>query len=183
MNEGVKFVAAMLEAEERFAELCEHFGSAENKGTSGSSSTSRVACKRWWTNHGRRTATRTLCRRKHPRWGPRKLLVVVRRQHPEAERPAASTVGTILKKYGLVGRLRRVRRSGAYKDRLGPYDAANRVWCAEQHVLVRSGTLQGQLPGRRRALQPADRQRWLQSLPAHVQGAAEHHLRAGGAVA
>ena len=70
-------------------------------------------------------------RKKHPRWGPRKLLVVVQRQHPRVELPAASTVGAFLKKQGLVDRVRRVRRSDPYKDRLGPYDAPNRVWCAD----------------------------------------------------
>jgi hypothetical protein len=70
-------------------------------------------------------------RRKHPRWGPKKLLVIVKRQHPRVELPAASTVGAIFKKHGLIGRQKRVRRSDPYKDRLGPYDAANRVWCAD----------------------------------------------------
>jgi transposase InsO family protein len=58
------------------------------------------------------------------------LLVVVRRQHPEAELPAASAVGTILKKYGWL-----VDCAGCVEaplqGRLAPYDAANRVWCAD----------------------------------------------------
>jgi putative transposase len=70
-------------------------------------------------------------RKKHSLWGPRKLLVVVRRQHPRVALPSASTVGAIFKKRGLVGKPRRVRRSDPYKDRLGPYDAPNRVWCAD----------------------------------------------------
>lgn len=58
-------------------------------------------------------------------------LVVVRRQHPRVALPSASTVGAIFKKRGLVGKRRRVRRSDPYKDRLGPYDGPNRVWCAD----------------------------------------------------
>jgi putative transposase len=60
-----------------------------------------------------------------------KQLVVVKRHHPRVVLPAASTVGQILKKQGLIGRPRRVRRSEPYGERPGPYDAPNRVWCVD----------------------------------------------------
>jgi transposase InsO family protein len=41
-------------------------------------------------------------RRKHPTWGPRKLLQVLGRQQPELSLPAASTAGDLLKRAGLV---------------------------------------------------------------------------------
>ncbi|HEY8942845.1 MAG TPA: hypothetical protein VIM73_01230 [Polyangiaceae bacterium] len=63
MNERVKFVAAMLAAEETFGEISER---------------SEVV------------QLPVAARKKHPRWGPRKLLVVVQRQHPRVELPAAS---------------------------------------------------------------------------------------------
>ena len=46
------------------------------------------------------------------------LLAVVKRHHPQLVLPAASTVEAILKKQGLIGRRRRVRRSAPYGDRL-----------------------------------------------------------------
>ncbi len=49
-------------------------------------------------------------RRKHPRWGPRKLLKVLRKQRPEWPWPAASTAGDIFKRHGLVKTRRRRRR-------------------------------------------------------------------------
>ena len=39
-------------------------------------------------------------RKKHPRWGPRKLLVIVPRLYPRGELPAATTVGAMLKEAG-----------------------------------------------------------------------------------
>ena len=142
MNERVRFVAAMLEAEESFGELCERFGISRKQGYKwkeryeAGGVESLVDRSRAPHSHPHAVSpevTQLLlaARKKHPRWGPRKLLVIVQRQHPRVELPAASTVGAILKKRGLVGRVRRVRRSDPYKDRLGPYDAPNRVWCAD----------------------------------------------------
>lgn len=142
MNERVKFVAAMLEAEETFSNLCERFGISRKQGykwkqryeaggVEGLVDRSRAPHSH---PHGVSSDVVELlvtARKKHPLWGPRKLLVVVRRQHPRITLPAASTVGAIFKRRGLVGKPRRVRRSDPYKDRLGPYDGANRVWCAD----------------------------------------------------
>jgi transposase InsO family protein len=48
------------------------------------------------------------CRRKHPTWGPRKVLVVLSAKRPELVFPAASTAGALLSREGLVhGRQRR----------------------------------------------------------------------------
>ena len=38
-------------------------------------------------------------RRRHPRWGPRKVRVVLKRQRPRATLPAASRIGDILKRF------------------------------------------------------------------------------------
>lgn len=49
-------------------------------------------------------------RRKHPRWGPRKLLAYLRPRKPEWTLPAASTVGDLLRREGLVAPRRRRRQ-------------------------------------------------------------------------
>ena len=41
-------------------------------------------------------------RRGHMRWGPRKLKAVLERRHPRARWPAASTIGALLKREGVV---------------------------------------------------------------------------------
>ena len=45
-------------------------------------------------------------RRRHPRWGPRKLLAVAVRHDPDAAWPARSTIATWLKARGLITRFR-----------------------------------------------------------------------------
>lgn len=49
-------------------------------------------------------------RQAHPRWGPRKLLDYLQPRHPEVALPAASTVGDLLKREGLVPNRRKKRR-------------------------------------------------------------------------
>jgi transposase len=48
-------------------------------------------------------------RRKHPEWGPRKLLDWLQPRHPALELPAASTAGDLLARRGLVKKRRRRR--------------------------------------------------------------------------
>lgn len=49
-------------------------------------------------------------REAHPRWGPKKLLAVLKKAEPELAWPVTSTVGAILKRHGLIeGRERRYR--------------------------------------------------------------------------
>ena len=53
-------------------------------------------------------------RRERPSWGPRKIIAKLTARQPEADWPAASTAGEILKRAGLVcaRRLRRRARRG-----------------------------------------------------------------------
>jgi transposase len=142
MNERVKFVSAMLEAEESFLELCERFGISRKQGYKWKERYERggveslVNRSRAPHSHPRAVSSEiaelvVAARRKHPTWGPRKLLVLLGRHHPRLQLPAASTVGAILRKRGLVGRRKRVRRSDPYASRLSSYDGSNRVWCAD----------------------------------------------------
>lgn len=142
MNERVKFVAAMLEAEETFGELCERFGISRKQGYKWKERyeeggvAALVDRSRAPHSHPHAVSAEVVqllvtARKKHPRWGPRKLLVVVRRHHPRVGLPSSSTVGAIFKKLGMIGPRKRVRRSDPYKERLGPYDGPNRIWCAD----------------------------------------------------
>jgi putative transposase len=177
MNERVKFVAAMLEAEESFSDLCACFGISRKQGYKWKQRyelggvAALVDGSRAPHSHPHASSEvvqlLVAARKKHPLW-VHESLVVVRRQHPRVTLRSASTVGASFKKRGLAGKPRRVRRSDPYKDRLGPYDGPNRVWCAHFKGNCRPW----------RALQPAHDQRWLYSLPADVQGASEHDLRA-----
>jgi transposase InsO family protein len=88
-------------------------------------------------------------RAEHPTWGPRKLLVALARRMRDlgedpAELPAASTVGQMLKRAGLVVPRRRRHRSTWAPP--GPATAPrpagvgpNRLWCADFKGWFRTG--------------------------------------------
>ena len=142
MNERLRFIASYLEAGEPFSCLCERFGVSrktgykwvdrfESDGVTGLEEHSRAPL-----SHPQAVADEVVekilrVRKKHPRWGPRKLRVVLQRHHPQLALPVASTIGEILRRNGLNRKRRRIRRSSPYGDRLGQYDSPNAVWCAD----------------------------------------------------
>ena len=81
-------------------------------------------------------------RRAHPTWGPRKLRAYLRRHRSHQVWPAASTIGDLLRRQGLVERRRRPRRTpqtvGALRQPVGP----NSVWGADfkGHFRLGDGT-------------------------------------------
>lgn len=67
-----------------------------------------------------------------PHWGPRKLLAHLSRTRPAVAWPAASTVGDLLRRRGLVAGRSRVRRPLASSSRpFGSVEAANDVWSVD----------------------------------------------------
>jgi len=70
-------------------------------------------------------------RRAHMRWGPRKLKHVLERESPQRPWPAASTIGAMLAREGLVIPRKKRRRAPPYTEPFASADAPNRVWCAD----------------------------------------------------
>ena len=71
-------------------------------------------------------------RRKHPTWGPRKLLAYWQRREPDLAWPSASTVGDLLKRQGLVEARRRSRsRKALQRSPLTQASAPNDVWTCD----------------------------------------------------
>jgi transposase InsO family protein len=70
-------------------------------------------------------------RRKHPTWGPQKLLAWLKRREPSVCWPAASTVGEILRRAGLTKPRRKRRRCSPYRQPFAAVAAPNDVWCAD----------------------------------------------------
>ena len=142
MSERVKFIAAYLEYDACFRDLCRDFGVSrktgykwlrryEVDGAAGLEDRSRAP-----QSHPNALADDVVqvvlaLRRRHPRWGPRKLRILLKRERPHCLLPAASTIGDLLKRHGLARPRRRIRRSSPYGDRLRQYDAPNAVWCAD----------------------------------------------------
>jgi transposase InsO family protein len=142
MNERVKFIARYLQDDESFSVICADAQISRKTGYKwveryeGGGVKALVDRSRAPLSHPHAVAAdaveRILAeRRRHPRWGPRKLLVVLRRQEPTRAWPAASTVGELLRQQGLVRGRRRRRQSAPYGDRLAEYAAPNAIWCAD----------------------------------------------------
>ena len=70
-------------------------------------------------------------RQAHMRWGPRKLKHVLERDQPGQVWPAASTIGELLKREGLVVARKKARPTPPYSEPLAHADGPNRVWCAD----------------------------------------------------
>jgi transposase InsO family protein len=142
MNERVKFIARYLQNEEPLAALCEDAGISrktgykwvaryEEGGVAALEDRSRAPRSHPHAVPAAVIDAIVTLRRRHPRWGPRKLLVVLRRREPGRTWPVASTVGDILRQRGLVRRPRRRRYSAPYAARLREYAAPNAIWGAD----------------------------------------------------
>ncbi|MGI9258074.1 MAG: integrase core domain-containing protein [Gammaproteobacteria bacterium] len=142
MNERVSFIASYLEAAESFTAVCERYGVSrktgykwveryESDGVAGLEEHSRAPLSHPHAVAADVVAKILKCRKKHKRWGPRKLRLILQQHYPELELPVASTIGEILRKHGLTKKRSRIRRSAPYGDRLGDYESANAVWCAD----------------------------------------------------
>ena len=112
-------------------------------------------------------------RQAHMRWGPRKLKRILERDEPGRRWPAASTIGTLLHREGLVVPRRKRVRTAPYSAPLAHADGPNRVW-------VRG--FQGLVPHRRRgAHRSTDHLRRAQPLSVALSSGGEdrHGPRAG----
>lgn len=78
-------------------------------------------------------------RKAHPDWGPRKLLVWLRPRYPDLALPAASTVGDLFKREGLVEPRPR-QRTWTHPGRVSPSaEAPNQLWNADFKGQFRTG--------------------------------------------
>jgi len=76
-------------------------------------------------------------RRAHMRWGPRKLRELLRRAGMAT--PAASTIGELLKREGLVVERRKRRKTPPYTQPFASAAGPNQVWCADFKGWFRTG--------------------------------------------
>src|SRR5512146_549542 len=150
LKQRKEFITRWQEGEEPIAELCRRYGISrqtaykwirrfEGSGEAGLEELSRAPHHPAWTMSEKSAGRILEARREHPRWGPRKILGYLRRRNPNTEWPAASSVGALLKREGLVvGRKKRIRVP-SYSQPLGHADAPNRVWCADFKGWFRCG--------------------------------------------
>src|SRR5438132_5409876 len=70
-------------------------------------------------------------RTKHPTWGPKNLKASLAARDPSLRLPAASSIGDMLKRHGLVMPRRRRRATSPYELPLQVAVEPNDVWCAD----------------------------------------------------
>ena len=70
-------------------------------------------------------------RDKRRSWGPKKLLILLQKQHPEWTMPARSTVALILKRSGLVKQNRSRPKHPHPQRPFGEINAPNDTWCID----------------------------------------------------
>lgn len=143
MRERLLFVAEAEEEVFSVSELCESFGISrktgykwierfEREGLGGLEDRPRVAL-RCPHRTSPAIAQRVLeFRRKHPRWGPKKLLARLGQLDPRIRWPAPSTAGELLKRAGLIEPSRRARRRhSSFLSPLPKPDHPNDLWSAD----------------------------------------------------
>src|SRR5712692_5231517 len=150
MEEKVRFVVEYEQDNYTMSELCQHYGIAREtgyvwlrryreRGVEGLGELNRAALR-----HGNQTPPETEqavveLRQAHMRWGPRKLKRVLERDQAHQRWPAASTIGELLKREGLVVGRKKRRRTAPYTEPLAHADGPNRVWCADFKGWFRTG--------------------------------------------
>ena len=94
-----------------------------------------------WAIDGELAALLLTARQRHPTWGPRKILAYLSPRHPRAALPAASTVGALYRRHGLVRPKRRRTLPGHPGRPTSPILAPNDVWTADfkGHFALSSG--------------------------------------------
>jgi transposase len=81
---------------------------------------------------GEETAATIVAERQNrPTWGARKILQSLKRQQPEEAWPAASSIGELLKREGLIQARRARRKTPPYSEPLKHATAPNQLWCAD----------------------------------------------------
>src|SRR5271165_7367704 len=150
MEEKVRFVLEYERDEQSMTELCEGFGVSRETGyvwlrryralgLEGLLELNRAAKR-----HPNQTPAAIEqgvleLRQAHMRWGPRKLKRVLERDQAGRAWPAASTMGALLKREGLVVARKKRRKTAPYTEPLAHADGCNRVWCADFKGWFRSG--------------------------------------------
>jgi putative transposase len=150
MKERVRFIVDLERAVYSMTELCARYGISRKSGykwaeryvrggVDGLKDQSR-APRRCPHKTSEEIAGLLLeARRKHPRWGPRTLLLYLAKRHQGISWPAPSTVGEILKRGGLVTARRRRRRMSPPGKPKVAMERPNAVWSADYKGQFRMG--------------------------------------------
>lgn len=142
MDQRTKFIGVAKTKALSFSEACESFSISRKTGykwlerydaggIAGLEEQSRAPKHRPHALSSSMRSRLIAARKRRPRWGPRKLLAWLEDREPDLELPAASTVGELLKREGLVRSRRRHGRPQATPTNLHEAVAPNDCWCVD----------------------------------------------------
>lgn len=142
MDQRREFVLAHLRGDKTMTQLCHEFGVARKTGykwverffESGLPGLADLSRAPQRCPHALEDATVeaiVALRKKHPTWGPKKLLAYLSGKKPDDAWPSHSTIGAVLKRYGLVQERRRRNRTPRSTHPLAAATEPNVVWCAD----------------------------------------------------
>ena len=150
MDQRTQFIADHLRDSLSITELCELYGVSRKTGykwidrylrhgPAGLEERSRRS-RRSPRHTAEEIVTAILdARRRHPRWGGKKLLALLHKRHPRWVLPGRSTACDILSRHGLVLIRRQRRRLGHPGKPTSQILAPNDVWSADYKGQVRTG--------------------------------------------
>ncbi len=150
MDERLKFMAAWLEGAESRSSLCERHGISRKTGykwagryaadpVGGLANRAHVPLNIPHKLEAGVAALIVALRQQHPSWGPRKLRAALMRRAPERAWPAASTIGDLLCREGLVQRRRRRSSPLLQTQPFASVTQANDTWCVDFKGWFRTG--------------------------------------------
>ena len=149
MEERKRFIEEFFERERSMSELCRRYGISRKTGykmvarfsefgVAGLSDLSRAPHRRPWAISPEVEQRIVALRAEHRHWGPRKLRWKLEQLEPGRVWPAASSIGELLKRRGLV-KARRHRPPALAQTPFGDLDGPNATWCADFKGWFRTG--------------------------------------------
>ena len=142
MDEKVRFIGDWLRDEHTISDLCRAYGISRKTGYKIIARYDAVGLDGLRDDSRRpKVSPRALpeamvelivaTRQAHPRWGPRKIRGCIQREHPGLKVPWASTIGEVLKRFGLVKPRKRRQRVSPYTAPFSECTEPNQLWCAD----------------------------------------------------
>jgi len=150
MSERLNFISDWLSKRGSIKGLCDTYGISREtghkwirrfkaNGKSGLEANSRAPLNHPNATDSKMAELVIAARRAHPTWGPVKLRLWLGDRHPAMALPAASTMGDILTRAGLVKPRRRCRRLRGGQGEVADYGVPNSVWCIDYKGQFRLG--------------------------------------------
>jgi len=142
MDERLQFMAAWLGGEDCRSSVCARYGISRKTGykwasryaadpSAGLTDRSHAPLRVPHKLEADVAALIVALRHRHPSWGPRKLRAALMLREPDRGWPAASTIGDLLGREGLVQRRRRGSPPLVRSEPFSPITQANDTWCMD----------------------------------------------------